>query len=99
MARSRTVVILLVVALLATACAPGVNPEVGTAPPGGDVAGFWLGVWHGVIVPVTFVVSLFTDDVTIYEVRNSGNWYDVGFLLGMSVLGGGPLGASSARRR
>lgn len=29
----------------------------------GSIAGFWLGLWHGVISPFTFAVSLFCDDV------------------------------------
>jgi hypothetical protein len=85
--------------LLAAACAAGPNPEVGAAGEGGVVAGFWLGLWHGIIAPVTFVVSLFTDEVTIYEVHNSGNWYDVGFFLGFGVLlGGGASGSRTSSR-
>jgi hypothetical protein len=87
---------LAVLALLLAACAPGINPEVGAAPQGGDVAGFWLGLWHGIIAPVTFVISLFTDDVNLYEVHNSGNWYDFGFVLGAGMLLGG--GGAGARR-
>ena len=91
--------LVLLLLLLATACAPGPNPEVGTAAQDGVVAGFWLGLWHGVIAPITFVVSLFTDDVTLYEVHNSGNWYDVGFFLGFGVLlGGGASGSRAASR-
>lgn len=86
--------------LLLAACAAGVNPEVGTPPPGSEApAGFWLGLWHGVILPVTWIVSLFTDTVTPYEVHNNGNWYDVGFVLGISIVFGGPLGARRSRRR
>ena len=51
------------------------------------------------IIPVTFVISLFNDNVSIYEVDNNGNWYDFGFMLGIagpfSGIGGG---ASRARR-
>ena len=66
---------------------------------GAGEAGFWLGLWHGLISPVTFVVSLFTDAVSIYEVRNSGGWYDLGFVAGVSVaFGSGGHGAGSARR-
>ncbi len=79
-------------ALLLTACAAGVNPEVGAAAPDGGVAGFWTGLWHGVIAPVTFIISLFTDSVSLYEVHNSGNWYDFGFVLGAGILFGGGLG-------
>lgn len=91
--------LLVLVLLLATACAAGPNPEVGAAGQGGVVAGFWLGLWHGIIAPVTFVISLFTDEVTIYEVHNSGNWYDVGFFLGFGVLLGGGASGSRASSR
>jgi hypothetical protein len=47
-------------------------------------------VWHGAIVPVTFVVSLLNPNVRIYEPRNRGRRYDLGFLIGLSIsLGGG----------
>lgn len=86
----------LVLAL--AACAAGVNPDVGVPAPDGDVAGFWLGLWHGIISPITFLISLFTDDVSIYEVYNNGNWYDFGFVLGAGILfGGGFLGAARSR--
>ncbi|MCF4120392.1 hypothetical protein L1785_05315 [Antribacter sp. KLBMP9083] len=91
--------IVLAVCLLAlAACAPGVNEAVDVPAPGGErPAGFWLGVWHGFIVLVTFVISLFTDSVSIYEVHNTGGWYDVGFLLGLGVSIGGGYGAGRAR--
>ena len=54
--------------VLLTACAAGPNPELDRPGP----AGFWLGLWQGFIVPVTFVISLFTDDVSIYEVGTPG---------------------------
>ena len=89
------VVALSVLAL--SACAAGPNPALDTGP---DPAGFWLGLWQGFILPVTFVVSLFTDDVSIYEVQNSGGWYDFGYVLGLvAVLGGGGGGGSAAARR
>ena len=101
--RTRVVVAVGIAAatvLLLAACAAGVNPEVGTAPPGAEEpAGFWLGLWHGFILPVTWIVSLFTRTVSPYEVFNSGNWYDVGFVLGISIVFGGPFGAGRAARR
>lgn len=86
-----TLLALLVLGL--AGCAAGPNPEVGTAGADGIVAGFWLGLWHGLIAPVTFVISLFTDQVGIYDVYNSGNWYNFGFVLGLGVLVGGGSGA------
>ena len=75
--------------LLLTACVAGVNPEVGVAAEGGEVAGFLIGLWHGIIAPITFIISLFSDNVSIYEVHNTGNWYDFGFVLGAGILFGG----------
>lgn len=50
-------------------------------------AGFLAGVWHGLLIVVTFLISLFTDRVRIYETRNRGRIYDFGFLLGIGLLG------------
>lgn len=95
-ARIGLMAVLLMVLL--TACAAGPNPEAGKAAADGVVAGFWLGLWHGVIAPVTFVISLFTDTVSLYEVHNAGNWYDFGFFLGFGILlGGGASGGRAAR--
>ena len=57
--------------------------------PGANAAGFWAGLWHGLISPVTFIVSLFSPNVRIYEVNNSGRWYDFGFIIGISCAFGG----------
>lgn len=89
----------LVLAVLLAACAAGANPQIGVAPAGGDVAGFWAGLWHGIISPITFLISLFTSDVNIYEVHNNGNWYNFGFVLGAGILfGGGFLGVGRGGR-
>ena len=86
-----SVLVLAVAALVLTACAAGPNPEVGIADADGTLAGFWLGLWHGIIAPITFIISLFTDNVSIYAVNNSGGWYDFGFVLGAGILFGGGL--------
>jgi hypothetical protein len=57
-------------------------------------AGFWMGLWHGIIAPISFIVSLFNDSVAMYAVNNNGGWYDFGFLLGAGVLLGGGRKAS-----
>lgn len=94
-----TLVALLTAALVLSACAADANPQVGAAVESGEAAGFWLGLWHGVIAPVAFVVSLFSDGIGIYEVRNSGTLYDLGFVLGLGFLvGGGSSGARGAKR-
>ncbi len=94
----RTALVVGAVLLLA-GCAAGTNDVAGTAGPDGDVAGFWLGLWHGFIALFTFVISLFTDSVSVYEVHNNGGWYDFGFILGVMCFFGGGGGSSRARRR
>ncbi|HET9810138.1 MAG TPA: hypothetical protein VFP53_00390 [Sphingomicrobium sp.] len=51
--------------------------------------GFLLGLWHGFIFPVAWIVSLFADRVAVYAVPNNGGWYDFGYFLGIVVLGVG----------
>lgn len=90
---TRFAIVLVLLALLVVACTAGANPEVRTPNPDGDIAGFFLGLWHGFIAPITFFISLFSDNVNIYEVHNSGNWYDFGFVLGAGLLlSGGVFG-------
>jgi hypothetical protein len=66
--------------------APGPNPLVNTAEVHGRVAGILLGTWHGVIAPVTLVVSFFNPNVQMYEVHNDGSQYNLGFLLGVALV-------------
>jgi len=83
---SRTIlpVALVVLVVLLAGCAAG-DARFDEAP-----AGFFAGLWHGIIVVFAFVVSLFSDTVRIYEVNNAGPIYDLGYVLGASgALGGG----------
>lgn len=95
------IAVIAALALVAlAACAPGPNAMEGTGDADGDLAGFLDGLWHGLIMPVTFVISLFSDNVNVYDVNNNGGWYNLGYLLGLSgTLGGGSTGATSRRKR
>jgi hypothetical protein len=66
-------------------------------PPLGEMPGFWLGMWHGFISPITFFVSLFIDTVEIYAFPNRGGWYDFGFMLGIGGFSGGIFAGSKKR--
>ena len=92
----KAAVVLTVIAFLLTACAAGPNTAAHVADASQAPAGFWLGLWHGIIAPITFAISLFNDNVNIYEVHNNGNWYDFGFVLGAGIFLGG--GSSASRR-
>lgn len=54
--------------------------------------GFLLGVWHGFIFPVAWVISLFVDTVAVYSVPNNGGWYDFGYFVGIVFIGVGARG-------
>ncbi len=91
------VAIAILAVLLLAGCAAGTNPTVDIPDVDGKSAGFWSGLWLGLMSPVTFFISLFSDNVNIYEVYNSGNWYDFGFMFGVSIIFGG--GARAAKRK
>ncbi len=85
--------LLAVALILSTSCAPGPNSAERTADQKGHIAGFWRGLWQGLISPITFIISLFTPNVRFYEVHNNGSWYNFGFVLGAGLfLSGGILG-------
>ncbi len=90
---------LVAASLVLAGCAAGTNEAIGTLGDRGSVAGFWLGLWHGLIAPITFVISLFTTHVRIYEVHNNGGWYDFGYVLGLCCAFGGGGHQSSRRWR
>ena len=75
---------LFAVTLMLTACAAGNSQFTQDAP-----AGFWYGLWHGIISFIALVIHLFNDSVLIYEIHNTGGWYDFGFILGVSMVWGG----------
>jgi hypothetical protein len=90
--------VVLAVILVLASCAPGPNDAEKIPSAKGKVAGFWLGLWHGLISPITFVISLFTKNVRLYEVHNNGGWYNFGFVLGAGLfLSGGILGRKKKR--
>ena len=92
-------IVLALVLVLLAGCAPGPNQLKGSPGPEGVVAGFWRGLWNGVILPVTFIISLFNPNVQIYEVHNNGGWYNFGFVLGVMIIFGGGARGSAGRRR
>ena len=78
--------LLLLAGCTATQSTAAVQPQ---AP------GFLLGLWHGFIFPIAWIVSLFMPGVSVYAVPNNGGWYDFGYFIGVVFLG---VGARHARR-
>ncbi len=83
----------LLISLLAlSGCADSVNFTIDQPT---QLVGFWYGLWHGIILPFSWIVSLFYSDVAIYAVYNNGGWYDFGFFLGVSATLRGSSNKSS----
>lgn len=85
MMRALRMAAILLPALALAACAAH-QSAVAVAP---DAPGFLLGVWHGFIFPVAWVISIFVPDVAVYAVPNDGGWYDFGYFIGIVFLGVG----------
>lgn len=78
--------------------APGPNPMVNEGNAQGRVAGIMPGLWHGIISPVTLVLSFVNQGAQMYEVHNDGSQYNLGFLLGVALVFA-ILGAMAGSRR
>ncbi len=76
--------LIAIITVTMAACVPG-----GGDFPGEHSAGFFFGIWHGWIAPISLIISIFNPLVRIYEVNNTGFWYDFGFYIAIiSGFGG-----------
>ena len=85
--------ILITMAITFTGCIPGDGTYTST-----DTAGFFWGIWHGWISPLSLIVSIFDHNIHIYEVNNSGWWYDFGFYMAI-ISGFGGLSLSRKHKK
>ena len=86
--------ILLVIGLIVvlfSSCAHQVNVESCIAEE--HIYGFWGGLWHGIISPLSLISMIWSDNV-VYAANNNGGWYALGFCLGAGILGFGSSKAS-----
>jgi hypothetical protein len=76
--------ILVFMLITLTGCVPGDGTYTADDP-----AGFFWGIWHGWMAPISLIVGFFKRDIRVYEVINSGWWYDLGFYIAIiSGFGG-----------
>jgi hypothetical protein len=66
--------------------APGQNPLVNQVDVNNRVSGILIGIWHGIISPVTLILSFINPDIQMYEVHNNGSQYNLGFLIGVALV-------------
>ena len=83
----------LVLLATMTSCAAG-DPKFAAEP-----AGFWAGLWHGLIMLFTFIISLFNENVRVYELANTGALYNLGFVLGAAIFFGGSSCSKKCRKK
>ncbi|MGO4184248.1 hypothetical protein AB4Z17_24000 [Paenibacillus sp. TAF43_2] len=74
-----------------TGCVPGDSVNNAQNP-----AGFFWGIWHGWVAPISVIIGIFNHDIRVYEIYNSGWWYDIGFYIAV-ISGFG--GVSLSRRK
>jgi len=86
-----TVMLLLIMSL--TGCVPGDGKNTVDDP-----AGFFWGVWHGWVAPISLIVGLFKEDIRIYEIYNNGWWYDLGFYIAI-ISGFGGISLSRSKKK
>ncbi len=78
------IVIIVLLSVAIGGCFPG-----GSLYSTNDPAGFFSGIWHGWIAPVSLVVGFFNPNVRIYEPYNTGWFYDLGFYIAIIAGFGG----------
>lgn len=83
-------ILLAISVLLLTGCVPGDGTYTQDHP-----AGFFWGIWHGWVSPVSLIIGIFDKNIRVYETFNTGWWYDFGFY--MAIISG--FGGLSLVRR
>lgn len=81
----KKVFMFVMVALLLSGCADYVTLDQAAKL---TQVGFWHGLWHGLILPFAFLISIFDDSVTVYAIYNNGIWYNWGFVMGACIIFG-----------
>ena len=73
--------LIITIFFIVSGCAPGSGANTPKNP-----AGFFTGIWHGWIAPISLIWGIFNDSIRVYEPINTGWWYDFGFYI--AIIGG-----------
>ncbi|MDE0553733.1 MAG: hypothetical protein OXI24_05940 [Candidatus Poribacteria bacterium] len=86
--------LLLLIALITSAgCIPGDGKHTAEKP-----AGFFWGIWHGWIAPISLIWAIFDPHIHVYEYKNTGWWYDFGFYIAI-ISGFGGISFTRRKRK
>lgn len=86
------IILVLLAGLILSGCIPGDGRNTE-----GNPAGFFWAIWHGWIAPVSLIISIFNDSISIYEVNNTGFFYDLGYYMAI-ISGFGGIALSRKKR-
>lgn len=84
---------ILSLSILMVGCMPGDGSYSLVKP-----ANFLSGIWHGWIAPISLVLGIFNKNHRVYEIVNSGWWYDFGFYIAI-ISGFGGLSLSRKKKK
>lgn len=87
------VLLMLILTLSLTACVPGDGKNTSEDP-----AGFFWGIWHGWLAPVSLIIGIFNKSIRVYEIHNTGWAYDLGFYMAV-ISGFGGLGLARKQKK
>jgi len=77
-------IVIIIALFMFTGCIPGDGAATITKP-----AGFFSGIWHGWLAPISLIIGIFNKNIRVYEAVNTGWWYDFGFYIAIiSGFGG-----------
>lgn len=95
MSMKRLVLFLLIIAIMMAmaGCVPGDGTYTAEKP-----AGFFWGVWHGWVAPISLIIGLFNENIRIYEPNNTGWFYDLGFYIAV-ISGFGGISLSRKKKK
>lgn len=85
--------LLLMVLITSAGCVPGDGKHTAEKP-----AGFFWGIWHGWIAPISLIWGIFNPDIRVYELQNIGWWYDFGFYIAI-ISGFGGISLTRRKRK
>lgn len=93
MKKAILVLLMLVFLVFLSGCVPGDGTYTVQNP-----AGFFWGIWHGWVAPISLIVGLFNKSIRIYETYNTGWFYDLGFYIAV-ISGFGGISLSRRKRK
>lgn len=92
MKKGLLIILIVVLTMILTACLPGDGKHTAD-----QAAGFFWGIWHGWMAPLSLILGLINKTTRIYEVNNTGWLYDLGFYAAV-ISGFGGFSLSRKRK-